>query len=139
LEAGYMSLFGEDKKENTIKILKGLEEIAQEMGCTQAQLVLAWAIVNQDISSCIFGATKTRQVEENLKALDVAANWTEDIEKRIEDLLGNSPLTPMDFNTFTPMASRRSIRVDYHMKKSDPVKMEEISKLLADVSKPKEE
>lgn len=134
-----MSLFGEDKKENTIKILKGLEDIAKEMDCTQAQLVLAWLIVNQDVTTCIFGATKTKQVEENLKALEVAANWTEEIEKRIEDLLGNSPQSAIDFNTWTPMPSRRSFRVDYGMKKPDSSKIEGISKLLADRTKPKGE
>ena len=134
-----MSLFGEDKKENTIKILKGLEEIANEMGCTQAQLVLAWAIVNQDISSCIFGATKTRQVEENLKALEVASNWTEDIEKRIEELLGNAPQTPVDFNLWSPVVPRRSFRVDYNMKKEEAAKDDVISQLVKNRGKPQEE
>lgn len=47
------------KVESTIKLLKGLEEIAKEAGCTQAQLALAWTLVNSDTSTCIFGATKT--------------------------------------------------------------------------------
>lgn len=47
-----------EKQASTIKLLKGLEEIAKEVGCTQAQLALAWTIVNSDTSTCIFGATK---------------------------------------------------------------------------------
>ena len=53
------SYFGTDElKEKNTKILKGLKEIADEVGCTQAQLAIAWVIVNKDISTCIFGATK---------------------------------------------------------------------------------
>ena len=49
-------------------MLKGLAEVAEELGCAQAQLALAWTIVNRDTSTCILGATKTAQIEENLKA-----------------------------------------------------------------------
>lgn len=47
----FQSYLGDKTKENTIKLLQGLGEIAAEVGCTQAQLVLAWTIVNQDVTS----------------------------------------------------------------------------------------
>ena len=47
----FQRFFGEKTKDNTLKVLKGLGEIASEVGCTQAQLVLAWTIVNKDVSS----------------------------------------------------------------------------------------
>lgn len=115
MEGIYKTYFSDDKKEGTIKILKGLEEIAKDVGCTQAQLVLAWTLVNQDISTCIFGASRTSQVQDNLKALEVAQNWSEDIEEKIEKVLGNQPEPPIDFNSFTPMEARRKQTVDYNM------------------------
>lgn len=60
----------------TVKMLNGLAEVAKELGCTQAQLALAWSIVNRDTTTCILGATKIAQFEENLKALDVARKWS---------------------------------------------------------------
>ena len=58
-------LFGQDilekaKKRVPVKILKALEEISAELGCSQAQLTLAWTIINKDTSTCIFGATNEK-------------------------------------------------------------------------------
>lgn len=114
-EGIFQSYFGEDKKEKTLEVLKGLADLAEEVGYTQAQLVLAWTIVNQDVSSCIFGATKVRQVEDNLKALELAAKWSSELEEKFENILGNTPELPMDFNSFQPHISRRKEQVDYHM------------------------
>ena len=111
--------FGESKKENTLKILKGLKEIAAELGWTQAQLALAWTIVNKDTSTCIFGATNEQQVEDNIKSLKVAQNWTPELEDRIEAVLGNQPEPSMDWNVWAPKTSRRKLVIDYEMKPSD--------------------
>lgn len=108
--------FGPKKKEGTLKILNGLQEIADEQGCSMAQLSLAWAIVNQDVSTCIFGATKMSQLEDNIKALTIAQSWNEDLEKKINDVLGNEPEPAMDFNVWKPKVPRRGVRVDYNMK-----------------------
>lgn len=112
--------FGEKTKEETLRILKVLKEIADEQGCTMAQLALAWAIVNKDVSTCIFGATKLSQFEDNMKALDVAENWSEELEKRVNDLLANEPEPVMDFNVWKPKPHRRELRVDYKFKAFNP-------------------
>jgi voltage-dependent potassium channel beta subunit len=108
--------FGEKVKEKNLKILNGLKEIADEQGCTMAQLSIAWTIVNQDVSVCICGATKLSQVDDNMGALAVANRWTEELEKKINDLLDNEPAPAMDFNRWAPREPRRSIRVDYNFK-----------------------
>lgn len=108
----YMS---EDKKESTVKALQGLGEIAEELGCSQAQLALAWTIVNSDTSTCIFGATKVEQVEDNIKALEVASKWTPEIEEKIEKLLDNQPEPAMDFNIWGPKKPRRQVALDYNI------------------------
>lgn len=108
--------FGEKTKENTLRILKGLAEIADELGCTQAQLALAWVIANQDVSTCMFGASRVSQVEDNMKALEVAGNWNEELEEKLDALLDNAPKQNMDFSSWAPKPQRRGIRVDYDMK-----------------------
>ena len=50
--------FGESSKPKTIKTLTGLEELAKELGCTQAQLALAWTIANKDVSTAILGFSR---------------------------------------------------------------------------------
>jgi len=104
--------FNDKTKEKTVKILQGLEEIAKEQGCSQAQLALAWTIVNADVSTCIFGATKVEQVEDNVKALQVAQNWTSELEEKIEKLLDNEPEPVMDFNVWKPMKPRRKVVIE---------------------------
>lgn len=108
--------FNDKKKPETLRILNGLQEIADELGVSMAQLALAWTLVNKDVSTCIFGASKISQVEDNLKSLEVAQNWNSDLEKRINELLGNEPASVMDFNFWTPRPARRGLRIEYGMK-----------------------
>jgi aryl-alcohol dehydrogenase-like predicted oxidoreductase len=125
----YKGYLGEDSKEETLKALRELGEIAEELGCTQSQLVLAWTIVNKDISTCIFGATKVSQVEDNIKAMEVAAKWTKGLEERIDKILGNTPTQVTDFANYRPFSGRREIQVDYNMKPEGGNKLiEEIKK-----------
>jgi voltage-dependent potassium channel beta subunit len=77
-------------KENVAKV-KRLQEVAKELGCTMAQLALAWAVRNQHVSTVITGATKAQQVEENMGALDVVPSLNADVLERIEGILQNRP------------------------------------------------
>jgi voltage-dependent potassium channel beta subunit len=58
LDRIWVQYFGEGKKEGTLKKLNALGDLAKELGYTQAQLGLAWAIANKDVSTCILGFTK---------------------------------------------------------------------------------
>lgn len=72
-----------------IEKVKQLAVLASEYGTTVAALALAWAMKNPAVSSVITGATKTQQVLENLKALDVTI--TPELDAKIEDILQNKP------------------------------------------------
>jgi voltage-dependent potassium channel beta subunit len=61
-----------------------LEPVARELDCTLAQLALAWCVKNPNVSTVITGASRVSQVEENLKAVDIAPKLTPEIVKRIE-------------------------------------------------------
>lgn len=64
-----------------------LGEIANELGVTQAHLALAWNLKNPRVSTCLTGATKAAQVEENVKAVDAVEKITDDVMDRIEKIL----------------------------------------------------
>ena len=71
--------------------VKALQPIAKELGCTMAQLALAWARSNGDVSTVITGATRPEQVEENMRSLDFVSALNEDVMERIEGVLQNRP------------------------------------------------
>lgn len=76
--------------QNVAKVRK-LEQIAKEVGCTMAQLALAWARKNEDVSTVITGATKPEQLEENMGSLEFVSGMNADVMERIEGILQNKP------------------------------------------------
>jgi len=59
-----------------IEKVRAMRRIADEAGCSRAQLALAWVIAQRGLSSALLGATRIEQLEENLGALDVALDAT---------------------------------------------------------------
>jgi aryl-alcohol dehydrogenase-like predicted oxidoreductase len=84
-----MRYFGPGKKESTVKMLNELGALAKSMNCTQAQLALAWAIANKDVSVALLGFTKLEQIHENLRSLEVMREWTQETEDKIAAILNN--------------------------------------------------
>jgi len=81
-----------------IEKIRKLTEIAEkELGCTMTHLALAWCIKNENVSTCILGASKPEQVADNCKALKVLPKLTPEIMQKIEDVLGNKPDQPAQF------------------------------------------
>ncbi len=66
--------------------VRGLEPIAQELGCSLAQLSIAWVLKNPNVSTVITGASRVEQVRENMKAADVAPKITPELMARIDDI-----------------------------------------------------
>jgi aryl-alcohol dehydrogenase-like predicted oxidoreductase len=69
-----------DPKTNTMQLFMNDElltavqqigEVAERAGCTTAQLAIAWVLRNDNVASCIVGATRPEQLEDNVGALDV--------------------------------------------------------------------
>ncbi len=74
-----------------IEKVKRLKRVADEIGCTRAQLAIAWCLRNPHVSSAITGATRAEHVHENLGALEVVPQLTSDVVAAIEEILGNAP------------------------------------------------
>jgi voltage-dependent potassium channel beta subunit len=78
-------------KPESLSKAKALAPIAKDVGCTQAQLAIAWCLKNPNVSTVITGATRAEQVTENMKALEVVPKLTAEVMTRIEGALGNKP------------------------------------------------
>ncbi len=89
--------FTSETAQKQIEKVKKMMPIAEEVGCSMAQLALAWCLTNPHVSTVITGASKPSQVEENMKALQVVDKLTPDILDRIEEILDNKPELPGDF------------------------------------------
>ncbi len=68
------------------QVVPGLLEIAGELGCTPAQLAIAWCTANPLVSSVITGASSVGQVRENLGAVEVAARLDAETLNRLDKL-----------------------------------------------------
>ena len=58
--------------------------IAEELGCTPAQLSIAWCAKNPHVSTVITGASRVAQVREKMAALEVMPRLTDEIVARLE-------------------------------------------------------
>ena len=105
--SGRFKLLLGDRENNGAEMLQGLKAIADELGCTQSQLALAWTLANKDVTTALFGANKPEHISDNLGALAVIKKLDRGILERIEGLLGNRPAPATNFRTFTPKEPRR--------------------------------
>ncbi len=81
----------EEAKTQIAKVKRLTEEVAKPLGCTMAQLALAWCLKNPHVSTVITGASRASQVHENMKALEVVEKLTGEVMERIEEILDNRP------------------------------------------------
>lgn len=62
--------------EESVERARRMKALADGLGCTRAQLALAWAAARPEVSSVITGATRPEQLRENLGALSVRLDKT---------------------------------------------------------------
>jgi len=85
-----------------LEITDSLKPIAEELGCTLAQLAIAWCASNPKVSTVITGATKLEQLEENFRAIQFVPKLTAEKMKLIDEITGTKP----DYNAEMKMARR---------------------------------
>jgi len=81
---GYEWLAERLSDRDKIAVVRRLGPIAAELGCTLAQMSLAWCLKNPHVSTVITGASRPAQIVENMKALDVVAKLTPELMARID-------------------------------------------------------
>ena len=82
---GYGWLAEQLTDRDAIAKVERLRPIADRLGCTLAQLALAWCTLHPMVSTVITGASKPAQVTENFGALDVIPLITDEVKQEIED------------------------------------------------------
>ncbi|TMW58882.1 hypothetical protein Poli38472_007027 [Pythium oligandrum] len=70
--------------EQRVRQVEKLRPIAEELGCSIAQLALAWVTSNTNVSTMLLGATSLRQLEENVDALAIVPKLTEEVKAQID-------------------------------------------------------
>jgi len=73
--------------EQQLAAVRKLAPVADGLGCTLAQLAIAWCARNPNVSTVITGASRAEQVHENMKALDVLPKLTPDVMAQIDSIL----------------------------------------------------
>ena len=73
-----------DKAKNDVVVK--LEAVAKDIGCSLAQLAIAWCARNPNVSTVITGASRVSQVEENLRAAEFIDKLTPEVMQRIDAL-----------------------------------------------------
>lgn len=91
------SLLESEEGKQRLKKVGELANVADDLGISMPHLALAWCLKNKDVSTVITGASKPRQVKENMKAIDKVDLLTDDVIDEIEEILDNKPSEPQDF------------------------------------------
>jgi voltage-dependent potassium channel beta subunit len=86
--AGLEWLRGRMTDSEAIERVERLRPIADRLGCTMAQLAIAWCARNPQISSVITGASRASQVTENFEALAVIDTITDEVATEMLAALG---------------------------------------------------
>ncbi|EAR84396.1 aldo/keto reductase family oxidoreductase (macronuclear) [Tetrahymena thermophila SB210] len=107
VDIAWDQFFGEGKREKTLQALRNLEALAKELGMSQTQLAMSWVIANKDVSTAITGCSRVEQLDESVKSVQLYKKITPEVEKRINEILGNTPDQGINFKTFTPFPPRR--------------------------------
>ena len=85
--AGYGWLAERMTDQEVIARIERLRPISERLGCTMAQLALAWCTKHPMVSTVITGASRPSQVAENFAALDVIPLITDEVQQEIEQAL----------------------------------------------------
>ncbi|XP_060914223.1 voltage-gated potassium channel subunit beta-2-like isoform X2 [Labrus mixtus] len=79
--------------------LKELQAVAERLGCTLPQLAIAWCLRNEAVNSVLLGASRTEQLLENIRAIQVLPRLTLSTISEVDNLLGNKPYSKKDFRS----------------------------------------
>ena len=68
-------------------MVRRLKGVSDELGCSLAQMSLAWCCKNPNVSTVILGASRASQLKENLASLDVVPKLTPDVMQKIDNAI----------------------------------------------------
>ncbi|XP_078026570.1 voltage-gated potassium channel subunit beta-2-like [Epinephelus lanceolatus] len=71
--------------------LKELQAVADRLGCTLPQLAIAWCLRSEGVNSVLLGVSRTDQLMENVRAIQVLPKLSLSVVSEVDNLLGNKP------------------------------------------------
>ncbi|KAI5307670.1 hypothetical protein KEM55_007710, partial [Ascosphaera atra] len=92
--------WGSEEWLSTIAKVEKLQTIAEKLGCKVSQLALAWCLKNQNVTTCLTGASRPEQVIDNVESLKVVPKLTPEVMDEIDTVMENKPqLQPARFDS----------------------------------------
>lgn len=84
-------MFASAEGQRNLAKVRELTALAAELDTSMARLAIAWCLKNPNVSTVITGASRPEQVADNMQALEVVAQLTDEVMARIEQILANKP------------------------------------------------
>ncbi len=91
--AGLEWLKERELNEARLKKVEELKSIATDLGLSLPVFAIAWCLKNTRVSTVMLGASKTSQLEENVKAVDAQDTLTPEVMARVEKTLAGEKLS----------------------------------------------
>jgi len=89
------------KKKYKFEIVDKLIEYAKnEFNTTSAILSIAWCLKNKNIHCVLLGASNLNQINDNLKAIEIAKQLTKKHLDDIDNIVQNKPVKDPNFGRF---------------------------------------
>src|SRR5207248_1642429 len=83
--------FRSEEARHRLAKVKKLAELGHDLGVPLPQLAIAWCLKNPHVSTVITGASKSAQLRQNLKAIEVVDQLDSGVMQRIDQILQNRP------------------------------------------------
>ncbi len=84
---GYEWLKDSLTDDERLEKVRRLKVVADDLGCSLAQLSIAWCAANPHVTTVITGASRVEQVHENLAAIDVIDRLDAGVLARIDEVM----------------------------------------------------
>ncbi len=69
-----------------LEAVRQLGKVADDLGTTMSRMAIAWCLKNPHVSTVITGASKVEQVKENMEAIKVVPQLTDEVMQKIESI-----------------------------------------------------
>ncbi|MCC6897229.1 MAG: aldo/keto reductase [Anaerolineae bacterium] len=69
-----------------LEAVRQLGKVADELGTSMSRMAIAWCLKNPHVSTVITGASKVEQVKENMEAIKVVPQLTDEVMQKIESI-----------------------------------------------------
>ena len=77
------SMVESDRGQQRMERIKAITPIAEKLNVSMSKLAIAWCLLNKNVSTVILGASKLKQLEENLKSSEVVGLLDEEIQREL--------------------------------------------------------